>query len=67
MDKQTLDKLVVELEEIIRIEQAMKYCLLKPKDVKSLRGLADKGMPRAEFLYGIYMLLERRSEFGGNK
>ena len=37
----------------------MKYSLLTPGDVISLKKLANKGMPRAEFLYGL-MLLERR-------
>jgi hypothetical protein len=60
MDKQTLNKLVAELREIIRLEeQFMKYSLLTPGDVISLKKLANKGMPRAEFLYGL-MLLERR-------
>jgi uncharacterized protein YehS (DUF1456 family) len=59
MDKQKLDQLEVELKEIIRIEQVMKYSLLTPGDVISLQELANKGLPRAEFLYGL-MLLERR-------
>ena len=59
MDKQTLDQLDAELKEIIRIEQVMKYSLLTPVDVMSLQELANKGLPRAEFLYGL-MLLERR-------
>jgi hypothetical protein len=59
MDKQTLDKLVAELKEIIRIEQVMKYSLLTPVDVMSLQELAEKGSPRSQFLYGL-MLLERR-------
>jgi hypothetical protein len=59
MNKQTLDQLDAELKEIIRIEQVMKYSLLTPGDVISLQELANKGLPRAEFLYGL-MLLERR-------
>ena len=61
MDKQKLDQLEVELKEIIRIEQVMKYSLLTPGDVISLKKLAEKGLPRAEFLYGR-MLLEQRKE-----
>jgi hypothetical protein len=64
MDKQKLDQLEAELKEIIRIEQVMKYSLLTPVDVMSLKELAEKGIPRAQFLYGL-MLLERRKEDEG--
>ena len=57
MDKQTLDQLDAELKEIIRIEQVMKYSLLTPGDVISLKKLAEKGLPRAEFHFGLYLLL----------
>jgi hypothetical protein len=62
MDKQKLDQLEVELKEIIRIEQVMKYSLLTPGDVISLQELAEKGSPRSQFLYGL-MLLERRKDY----
>ena len=61
MDKQKLDQLEAELKEIIRIEQVMKYSLLTPKDVISLKKLAENASPRAEFLYSL-MLLERRKD-----
>jgi uncharacterized protein YehS (DUF1456 family) len=61
MDKRTLDQLEVELKEIIRIEQVMKYSSLTAEDVISLKKLAEKGSPRAQFLYGL-MLLERRNK-----
>jgi hypothetical protein len=61
MDKQKLDQLEAELKEIIRIEQVMKYSLLTPVDVMSLQELAEKGSPRAQFLYSL-MLLERRKD-----
>jgi len=61
MDKQTLNQLEVELKEIIRIEQVMKYSLLTPKDWISLKKLAENASPRAEFLYSL-MLLERRNK-----
>ena len=60
MDKQTLDQVDAELIEIIRIEQAIKYSLLTTGDVISLIELELKGIPGAEFLYGVYMLLDRR-------
>jgi hypothetical protein len=61
MDKKTLDQLEAELKEIIRIEQLMKYSLLTPGDVISLKKLAENASPRAEFLYSL-MLLERRNK-----
>ena len=61
MNKQTLDQLEVELKEVIRIEQVMKYSLLTPSDVISLKELAEKGSPRSQFLYSL-MLLERRNK-----
>jgi TPR repeat protein len=61
MEKHSLRKIEAELKEIIRIEQVMKYSLLTPGDVISLKKLAEKGLPRAEFLYSL-MLLERRNE-----
>jgi hypothetical protein len=66
MDKQKLDQLEVELKEIIRIEQVMKYSLLTPSDVISLKELANKGMPRAEYLFGIYMLLIEQNKAVGD-
>jgi len=58
MNKQTLDQLEAELREIIRLEeQFIKYSLLTPGDVDSLRNLATSNIPRAEFLLGIYMIL----------
>ena len=56
MDKQTLDQLEAELREIIRIEQVMKHSSLTPSDVISLKESANGGIPRAEFLYGVYKL-----------
>jgi hypothetical protein len=56
MEKQTLDQLEAELREIIRIEQVMKYSLLTPVDVISLKKLAEKGLPRAELMYGVFKL-----------
>ena len=61
MDKQKLDQLEAELTEIISLEMVMKYSLLTPGDVISLKKLAEKGIPRAQFLYGL-MLLEQRKE-----
>ena len=60
MNKQTLDQLEVELKEIIRIEQVMKYSLLTPQDVNSLQELANKGKPRAELLNALYLIVVER-------
>jgi hypothetical protein len=65
MDKQMLDQLDAELKEIIRIEQVMKHSLLIAQDIISLKELANKGKPRAQFLYGL-MLLEQRKEAEAN-
>jgi hypothetical protein len=66
MNKQTLDQLEAELKEIIRIEQVMKYSLLTPGDVISLQELANKGMPRAELMYGIFKLTIERNRVEGH-
>jgi len=65
MDKQTLEQLEVELKEIIRIEQVMKYSLLTPGDVISLKKLAEKGLPRAELLYALYLIVVERKQAEG--
>jgi hypothetical protein len=65
MDKQTLNQLEVELKEIIRIEQVMKYSLLTPQDVNSLKKLAEKSLPRAELLYALYLIVVERSDAEG--
>ena len=65
MNKQTLDQLEVELKEIIRIEQVMKYSLLTPGDVISLKKLAEKGIPRAELLYALYLIVVERKQAEG--
>jgi hypothetical protein len=65
MDKQTLEQLEVELKEIIRIEQVMKYSLLTPSDVISLQELANKCKPRAELLYALYLIVVERNEAEG--
>jgi hypothetical protein len=65
MDKQTLEQLEAELKEIIRIEQVMKYSLLTPDDVMSLKKLAEKGLPRAELLYALYLIVVERSDAEG--
>jgi hypothetical protein len=65
MDKQTLEQLEVELKEIIRIEQVMKYSLLTPQDVISLKELAEKGLPRAELMYGVFKLAIERNKAEG--
>ncbi len=66
MDKQTLAQLEAELKEIIRIEQVMKYSSLTSQDVISLKELAEKGIPRAEFLYGVYKLAIERNMADGH-
>lgn len=65
MDKQTLDQLEAELREIIRIEQVMKYSSLISEDVNSLKELAEKGLPRAELIYGIFKLAIERNRIEG--
>jgi hypothetical protein len=65
MNKQTLDQLEAELKEIIRIEQVMKYSLLTPGDVISLKKLAEKGIPRAELLYALYLIVVERKQAEG--
>jgi hypothetical protein len=65
MHKQTLYQLKAELKEVIRLERAMKYCLLTPNDVISLRALAIKGIPRAELLYALYLIAVERSDAEG--
>jgi hypothetical protein len=65
MDKQKLDQLEVELKEIIRIEQVMKDSLPTPGDVISLKKLAEKGLPRAELLYALYLIVVERSDAEG--
>jgi len=61
MDKQTLEQLEVELNEIIRIEQVMKYSVMTLDDVDSLKKLATSNIPRAEYLYGVYKLTIERN------
>jgi hypothetical protein len=66
MDKQTLDQLEAELREIIRLEeQFIKYSLLTPGDVISLQELAENASPRAELLYGLYLIVVERSDAEG--
>ena len=65
MNKQTLDQLEAELKEIIRIEQVMKYSLLTPGDVISLKELAENASPRAELLYALYLIVVERSDAEG--
>jgi hypothetical protein len=67
MDKQMLDQLEAELKEIIRIEQVMKYSLLTPGDVISLRALADNASPRSELLYALYLIVVERKETEANQ
>lgn len=67
MNKQTLDQLEAEPKEIIRIEQVMKYSILTPDDVISLKELANRGIPRAEYLYGVYKLAIERNVGEGNQ
>jgi hypothetical protein len=65
MDKESLIELEVQLKEIIRLEKVMKHSLLTQGDVISLSSLADKGIPRAQLLFAVYMLLVERNEAEG--
>jgi hypothetical protein len=65
MDKQKLDQLEAELTEIISLERVMKYSSLNINDVMSLQTLANRGIPRAEFLYGVYKLTIERNRVEG--
>ena len=66
MDKQTLDQLEAKLREIIRLEeQFIKYSLLTPCDVISLKELAVKGIPRAELIYALYLIVVERKQAEG--
>ena len=53
----SLNTMLKELDEASRIEKLIGHKDLSREDVKFLKERAEKAVPRFEFLYGFYLLL----------
>jgi len=56
MKKEHLEILFKDLRELLRIEVLLSKNKMTQEDAESLQALAEKGYPRAEFLFGFYTL-----------
>ena len=57
MKRINLEKLQSEVREVLRIERLIIKGEMELKDISSLKALAEKGHPRAEYDYGLYFLV----------
>jgi len=57
MKQEDVDKLFEDVRELLRLEKILSENKMTQEDATSLKSLAEKGHPRAEFDYGIYHLI----------
>ena len=67
MKKEHLEILFNDLRELLRIEVLLSKNKMTQEDAESLQALAEKGHPRAEFDYGLFLAMEKKDSQGAKE
>lgn len=60
MKQEEVDKLFEDVREILRLEKLLSENKMTQEDATNLKSLAEKGYPRAEFDYGLFLAIEMK-------
>lgn len=61
MKQEEVDKLFEDVRELLRLEKLLSENKMIQEDATSLKSLAVKGYPRAEFDYGLFLAIETKN------